>query len=383
MAHTHVLDTLAVKTQPLVQPPIRRRHVDIVPADPPVRQLPLTGIHAEHAPQEVLALSGYTPIATTITAARASEAALGIEAPPHAAAARKLAALTELLCMHTALLPGALSGPDGLPILRDNTLPDTGTAVHTFAQDVLRHLNATALRQMWIVCGGVQLQSFDGALCALAPRATALAGTAVTLLNEWDAAFDAGQTPAPPSDCNAMIALCAEDGAWALDGDCLRIIGTTGAICECSVDIGQLDDVIGSIPARQMATMYYRPLGSQLGRFAAGPLARLNVATHIRTPLANTALSTTRARYAGGVHRKVLPAALIQHARLIEVIAALEQIAVLASEARTTCPMRTLVPDAGGTIGIGMFESPFGTLIHRYETGDDGVITNADLFSAG
>ncbi len=380
MAHVTVLDTLTVKTpvgRTAHKPPRTNACLDA-----PAHRPPLTGIHAELAPQEMPALGGYNPIAMAITSARAAEAALGIKVPPHAAQARKLAALAELLCIHTALLPGALSGPDSLPITRDDAQPGGREALAAFGQEVLHHLNATALRQSWIVCGGVQLQAFDGTLCALAPRAAALAHSALTLFNEWDAGFDASQVQTAVERCDTMIALCAEDGAWALDGDCLRIISASGAIRECGIDINRLDDVIGSIPARQIASMYYRPLGSQCGRFIAGPLARMNVAAFISTPLANGALSTVRQRHATGTRRKVLPAALLQHARLIEVIAALEQIAALAAEAHTPRPMRTLAPEAGNATGIGMFEAPFGTLIHRYETDADGVITNADLLSA-
>jgi F420-non-reducing hydrogenase large subunit len=119
--------------------------------------------------------------------------------------------------------------------------------------------------------------------------------------------------------------------------------------------------------------------GEDSGIYCVAPLARLNVADGMATPLAQEAYDEFF-RTLGGrpVHQT-----LANHwARLIELMYAAERSVELANDPEITDPEFRTIPTAAPTEGVGVVEAPRGTLFHHYKTDPLGLITQANLIVA-
>jgi NAD-reducing hydrogenase large subunit len=123
---------------------------------------------------------------------------------------------------------------------------------------------------------------------------------------------------------------------------------------------------------------YYKPMGWPQGVYRVAPLARLNIADRITTPLANEELKSFKALAEGPVQ-----ATLYYHyARLIEALYGLEQIQVLCDDPDILSEdiLNTRIQITGH--GVGVIEAPRGTLWHDYHTDENGVLTRVNLIVA-
>jgi F420-non-reducing hydrogenase large subunit len=119
--------------------------------------------------------------------------------------------------------------------------------------------------------------------------------------------------------------------------------------------------------------------GPGSGVYAVAPLARLNAADGMSTPLAQEAYEELYSTLGG----KPVHHTLATHwARLIELLNAAERMAELAADPEITNPDVRRLPTETPTVGIGVVEAPRGTLIHHYETDERGLITQANLIVA-
>jgi F420-non-reducing hydrogenase large subunit len=109
------------------------------------------------------------------------------------------------------------------------------------------------------------------------------------------------------------------------------------------------------------------------------PLARLNAAEGMATPLAQAAYEEFF-RVLGG---KPVHHTLANHwARVIEMIQAAERMVQLVNDPEITSPEVRRIPTSVPAEGIGVVEAPRGTLFHHYQTDSRGVITMANLIVA-
>jgi F420-non-reducing hydrogenase large subunit len=119
--------------------------------------------------------------------------------------------------------------------------------------------------------------------------------------------------------------------------------------------------------------------GADSGIYCVAPLARLNVADGMATPLAQEAY----AKYCSTLGGKPVHHTLANHwARVVELLYAAERMKELASDPRLTDPTVRILPTEKPTEGIGIVEAPRGTLIHHYKTDERGVILSANLIVA-
>lgn len=119
--------------------------------------------------------------------------------------------------------------------------------------------------------------------------------------------------------------------------------------------------------------------GPDSGVFAVAPLARLNAADGMATPLAQEAYDRFYKTLGG---KPVHYTLATSWARLIELLYAAERMKELAADPEITDPNIRTLPAETPTEGIGVVEAPRGVLIHHYKTDDAGVITNANLIVA-
>ncbi len=119
--------------------------------------------------------------------------------------------------------------------------------------------------------------------------------------------------------------------------------------------------------------------GPDSGVFRVAPLARLNVSTGMATPLAQAAHDKLYDVLGGKpVHHTLA----FHWARLVEALQASERMRELATDRSITDPKVRNIPAQVTGVGIGIVEAPRGTLIHHYETDDQGILTGANLIVA-
>ncbi len=118
--------------------------------------------------------------------------------------------------------------------------------------------------------------------------------------------------------------------------------------------------------------------GEESGIYAVAPLARLNVADAMATPVAQQAYEKYVETLGKPVHHT-----LANHwARVVELIYAAERMKELADDPELTDPNVRTLPTETPVEGVGIVEAPRGTLFHHYTTDDRGVITKANLIVA-
>ncbi len=119
--------------------------------------------------------------------------------------------------------------------------------------------------------------------------------------------------------------------------------------------------------------------GIDSGVFRVAPLARLNAADGMATPLAQENYEKFYATLGG----KPVHHTLAMHwARLIELLQAAERMVELVKDPEITGPDIRNIPSSKPDEGIGVLEAPRGTLIHHYITDERGVIKKTNLIVA-
>lgn len=119
--------------------------------------------------------------------------------------------------------------------------------------------------------------------------------------------------------------------------------------------------------------------GADSGIYCVAPLARLNAAEGMATPLAQQAYERMYATLGG----KPVHHTLANHwARLIEMLYAAERLRELAADPELISPDVHTIPTETPTEGVGVVEAPRGTLFHHYATDTRGLVTRANLIVA-
>jgi F420-non-reducing hydrogenase large subunit len=118
--------------------------------------------------------------------------------------------------------------------------------------------------------------------------------------------------------------------------------------------------------------------GADSGIYRVGPLARLNVAERMATPLAQEEYE----RYLDFFGEKPVHATFAYHwARLVEMVQAAESVAKLAKDPELTgSEIRGKLGKPGE--GVGVIEAARGTLFHHYRLNPDGLVDYANLIVA-
>ena len=119
--------------------------------------------------------------------------------------------------------------------------------------------------------------------------------------------------------------------------------------------------------------------GKDSGVYRVSPLARLNVADGMATPLAQAEYEKMYKTLGG----KPVHATLVFHwARLIELMYASERLLELCQDPEITSPEVRAEITATPDEGVGIVEAPRGTLIHHYQTDKNGIVTKVNLIVA-
>ncbi len=167
-----------------------------------------------------------------------------------------------------------------------------------------------------------------------------------------------------------------------------RVIDAKGEEVGTFTGKGYLDFIAERVlPWSYMKFPYQKKLGAWNGIaespgtniYAVGPLARMNVAKGMDTPLAQQHFEQFHATFGSRPVHYVLA---YHWARAIELLNAAEKCLQLAQDPEITNPDTWTKPSSCTGEGVGIVEAPRGTLIHHYLTDADGIVTNANLIVA-
>ncbi len=173
------------------------------------------------------------------------------------------------------------------------------------------------------------------------------------------------------------LSLVREDGAMDLYHGVLRAVDADGNKVLDDVDYQAYDQYIEEEvrPWSYMKFPYIKSLGPEKGWYRVGPLARLNTADFIPTPLAQKEFEEFKSVTNGKPNNHCLH---YHYARLIEILHSAEMMQELLND--PDLMKGELVTKGTKTNkGIGLLEAPRGTLFHHYEINDKDQITKANL----
>jgi NAD-reducing hydrogenase large subunit len=234
----------------------------------------------------------------------------------------------------------------------------------------------------WVVPGGVT-EPLDPAkrdeILALIPDAYANVKMALTAYKQIASRFQ-DEIESFANFPGPFMGMVGENGGLEFTDAKLRVIDATGIILLDNLEAAQFDQTIGEAvePYSYMKFPYYKPLGYPAGSYRVGPLARLNIAGHAGTPLADNELKVFK-RLADG---PVLGSFHYHHARLIEILHGIEVIEQLFSESSILDKHVRATAGVNRQEGAGIAEAPRGTLMHHYKVDDKGLMKWANLVIA-
>ncbi len=342
-------------------------------------------------------ICGICPVSHLLASSKAGDAILGVPVPPAAEKLRRLMNLGQLIQSHALSFfhlssPDLVFGMDSDPLKRNvfgimQAHPDVaraGIRLRQFGQEVIELLGGQKVHPAWTVPGGVReplTEEGRQQILGWLPEARATADLALSL---FKALLDQYEPEAEVfgNFLSLYMSLVADDGEWEHYGGKIRIVDSDGNVVGDDLDEADYKDYIAEATESwsYLKFPYYRPLGYPEGMYRVGPLARLNVCTHMGTPQAERELREYRDRVAtNGI---VASSLMYHYARLVETKAGIERVERLVEDPDVLSSRVRVDAGINNLDGVGVSEAPRGTLFHHYTVDENGVIQKVNLIVA-
>ena len=345
-------------------------------------------------PVIVQRLCGICPVSHHLAAAKAMDMVVGAtQLTPTAEKMRRLMHYGQVMQSHV-LHFFHLAAPDllfgfGAPAERRNIFevirehPELGrraVLMRKFGQDIIEATAGKKVHGTSAVPGGINhnlpIETRDRFL-AQVDEMEQWAANAVVLARDYTLSHATLVHEFADFPSSYMSLVRESDGALDLYHGNLRALDAAGGVIFDQVDYTRYHELLVE-DVRSWSYMkfpYFRDIGPTDGWYRVGPLARMNTASFIDTPLADSARDELMASGRGGLNHAILG----NHwARMIEVLHCVEKIRELLHD-----------PDLQGTdlvvrgerqrVGIGVIEAPRGNLIHHYEVDENDQVTYCNL----
>ena len=283
---------------------------------------------------------GICPVSHLIASSKACDDLMAVHIPPAGAKLRRVMNLAQLLQSH-ALSFFHLSSPDLLlgwnaPVAQRNVfgllqdypqLAKDGIRLRQIGQKIIERLGGKSVHPAWIVPGGVK-SSLEKGTCeelrSWLPEALEIAQRTYRLYRGMVKRFEDevahfGRFP------SLYLGLVDERGYLEHYDGLLRVMDDRGNVIEDGVAPNRYTDIIAEMNEEDsfVKSPYYRPLGYPRGMYRVGPLARLNLAEHCGTPLADEA----HAEFRQLAEDSPVESSFHYHfARLVEILFAIERL---------------------------------------------------------
>lgn len=349
-------------------------------------------------------ICGICPVSHLLASAKAGDRILSVTIPTAAARLRQLMNLGQIIQSHALSFfhlsaPDFLLGLDSEPAQRnlfgliaaEPEFARGGIRLRQFGQEVIERLGGKKIHPAWAVPGGVREGLSEESRTHLRDRIPEVKQTTLDAINRFKHWLETytkesqtfGNFP------SLFMGLVGPNGEWETYDGSIRFVDSAGNILADHLDPTRYLEYIGEAvePWSYLKFPYYRPLGYpgqsdrcriDSGMYRVGPLARLNLCSHMGVPLADAELRTFRS-YGSGT---VTSSFLYHYARLIEILASIEHIERLLDDPALRSPR--LRADAGinQLEGVGVSEAPRGTLFHHYQVDENGLIQKVNLIIA-
>ncbi len=346
-------------------------------------------------PSLMARICGICPVSHLIASAKACDAILAVAIPENAARLRRVLNLAQLLQSHALSVfhlssPDLLLGMDSDPVKRNifgvaASLPQVaadGIRLRQIGQTIIEILGGKKIHPAWVVPGGVSsplTAEKRQQIRAMIPDAFMAIERTVRRFRELFQQFP-DEIASFANFPSLFLGLTNPVGNLEHYDGPLCISDADGAVVARDLKPNNYPEYIGEVAEDDsyLKSAYYRPMGYPEGIYRVGPLARLNLAVRCGTPLADQELETLR-RYAG---RPMLSSFHYHHARLVEMLYAVERMTELLDDRDILNPHVRAHAEPNREEGVGIAEAPRGTLLHHYKVDKNGLVQFANLIIA-
>ena len=357
------------------------------------------GRPVEELPRIVTSICGVCPWSHHLASAKANDAVFGAELPVAGKKLRQLCnaiAYTEEHILHFFFLAGPdfVMGPGAEYAVRNvigiaQANPEIGKKVvrnrHLGAQ-MLNIISGKSIHPVTAVPGGFSKPMTEAEREKLVPMAEevlefAKFSIAFAKENLFPKYLDVVKSLGVIE--TGFLGTVSDDGALELYDGTLRLMKADGSYEEFSYD--QYTDFISEkvLPwtylkfpyAKNWGEGFSMDLSAPKGIYRTNTLARINVADKMATPLAQVEFEEFRSKFG----RPAQQTLLYNWARLIELLYNAELAVKLLNDPDITNPETQVPVTPRAARGVGCIEAPRGTLIHDYETDENGLVTNVNL----
>ena len=341
-------------------------------------------------------ICGICPTSHTLASVKACEMIQGIQPTYTANLLRRLMHIGQNLSSHALSFfhlsaPDFLLGYDGDPVKRNilgiaEKYPDIalrGIRLRKFGQELSERITGKKIHIMGIVPGGMAYALTEDnrkALLEWIPEATETVQKAIEIIKRFHEEHADMVNSFAPSP-TLYLGTVGPNGEHELYDGKLRFIDADGTILQDQLAPSEYLNYIAerSVEWSYLKYPYYKPLGFDKGFYRVGPLARLNVASRMKTPLAQKEFENFKSMSGG---KPVHGAFFYHYTRLIEALSDVEDAARILQDPMVTS---TRIQHHGRwnyEEGIGSSEAPRGTLFHHYKTDETGKLLNVNLLIA-
>jgi len=355
------------------------------------------GRPVEELPRIVCRICGVCPWAHHLASSKACDAVFGVEIPSVAKKLRELAYMAHFIHSHVLHFfvlsgPDFVMGPDADYSIRNvvgiiQRAPDVAQRVvrtRFLGQMMTQVLGGKAIHPDVSVPGGwskpVTGEEVER-LKEMAKECLDFASFAIDFAKKdiFPKYLDMVKSFAPLS--TGYLGM-VKDGAMSFYDGNLRMMSPDGK-CEDFAGEEYLDHIGEHIepwtylkfPYHKKAGQFSMDLANPVGIYRTNALARINVCDRIPTALANKELEEFRASFG----RPAQLTLLYHWARLIELVYAAERAVELLDDPEITDPNTRKAVSPRAARGVGVVEAPRGTLIHDYETDENGIVTDVNI----
>jgi len=340
-------------------------------------------------------ICGICPVSHLLASAKACDAIMAVSPPGAGRNLRELIHCAQFVQSHALSFfhlsaPDLLLGFDSDPTRRNifgliDANPEmarAGIALRKYGQEIIEGLAKERIHPSWVVPGGVNAPLSpavrDRTLAGL-PAARAIAQRT---LGFFKGVLDKFQEEISNfgSEPTMYAGMVDERGASQWYDGTLTFKDSAGAVTAAGVRAGDYPLFIAEASLRDsyLKAPFFKPAGYPAGVYRVGPLARLNAAECLSTPIANGELAEFRQRCGRPAHSSFH----FHYARLIELLHGLEKIEVLLADPAILDTHVRAHAAVNCLEGVGMIEAPRGVLIHHYKVDEQGAIRWANLIVA-
>jgi NAD-reducing hydrogenase large subunit len=346
-------------------------------------------------PSLMARICGICPVSHLIASAKACEAIMSVRIPHTAAQLRRMLNLAQTVQSHALSFfylssPDLLLGMEADPKVRHifgvvaakPELGRAGIALRRFGQHIIELLGNKRIHPGWVVPGGVTeplAAAKRDEILAMMPEAFHSIKLALAAYKQIAYQFRPEIEVFANFPTN-YLGLVNEDDSIEFTDGALRLIDPVGKTIEDGITATRFTEAIGEAvePYSYTKFAYYKALGYPDGCYRVGPLARLNIAKSMGTPLADVELVEFKQLANGPVESSFY----YHHARLIDILYGIEKIEQILSDPLILDKHVRATAGVNRLEGAGQAEAPRGTLHHHYKVDENGLMKWANLVIA-